>query len=99
MKRLLILILILLGLFFVFFYFSLGTEPKIVGEEQTKDLPLKYRLDSLMQQDSSYKALYVYVKGSGYVLRNRKIVLLVGKDSAQERQAEAIRNYYRQEEY
>jgi Subtilase family len=92
MKRLLILILILLGLFFVFFYFSLGTEPKIVGEEQTKDLPLKYRLDSLMQQDSSYKALYVYVKGSGYVLRNRKIVLLVGKDSAQERQAEAIRN-------
>jgi Subtilase family len=92
MKRLLIFILILLGLFFLFFYFSLGTEPKIVGEEQTKDLPLTTGLDTLMQQDSSYKASYVYVKGSGYVLRNRKIVLLVGKDSAQERQADAIRN-------
>jgi Subtilase family len=92
MKRLLIPILILLGLFFVFFYFSLGTEPKIVGEEQTKNLPLITGLDTLMQRDSGYKASYVYVKGSGYVLRNRKIVLLVGKDSAQERQAEAIKN-------
>ena len=45
-----------------------------------------------MQQDANYKATYVYVKGSGYVLRNRKIVLLVGKDSAQERQAEAIKS-------
>ena len=33
------------------------------------------------------------MKGSGYVLRNRKIVLLVGKDSAQERQAEAIKSF------
>ena len=92
MKRLLILILILLGLFFVFFYFSLGSEPKIVGEEQTENLPLNNKLDSLMQQDAGYKSSYVYVNGSGYVLRNRKIVLLVGKDSAQERQGEAIKS-------
>jgi Subtilase family len=92
MKRLLIIILILLGLFFVFFYFSLGTEPKIVGEEQTENLPLNNKLDSLMQQDAGYRSSYVYVNGSGYVLRNRKIVLLVGKDSAQERQGEAIKS-------
>ena len=92
MKRLLIFLLILLGLFSLFFYFSLGTEPKIVGEEQTKDLPLITELDTIMQQDANYKATYVYVKGSGYVLKNRKIVLLIGKDSAQERQAEAIKS-------
>ena len=69
-----------MGLFSLFFFFSLGTEPKIVGEEQTKDLPLITELDTIMQQHANYKATYVYVKGSGYVLRNRKIVLLVGKD-------------------
>jgi hypothetical protein len=92
MKRLLILILILLGLFFVFFYFFLGTEPKYAEEEKLENLPLTTELDTIMQRDSSYKASYVYVKGSGYVLRNRKIVLLVGKDSAQERQGEAIKS-------
>jgi Subtilase family len=92
MRRLLILILILLVLFSLFFYFSLGTEPKSFVEEKTENLPLTTQLDTLMQRDSSYKAFYVYIKGAGYVLRNRKIVLLVGKDSAQERQAEAIKN-------
>jgi hypothetical protein len=92
MKRLLILILILLGLFFVFFYFSLGTEPKYAEEEKLENLPLTTELDTIMQRNSSYETAYVYVKGSGYVLRNRKIVLLVGKDSAQERQGEAIKS-------
>ena len=89
MRRLLILLLILLGLFFVFFYFSLGTEPKIVGEEEMP--PTGTELDSTIKNNPIY-ASYVYVKGAGYVLKDRKIVLLVGQDTAQSRQAEAIKS-------
>ncbi len=92
MKRLLILILILLGLFFVFFYFSLGTEPKLVGNYDGKNPPLTTSLDSVMQLNSKYKDQYVYVNGAGYVLKDRRIVLLVGQDTAQNRKADAIKN-------
>jgi hypothetical protein len=89
MKRLLILILILLGLFFIFFYFSLGSQPKIVGEEETP--PSKTELDSTIKNNPIY-ASYVYVKGAGYVLKDRRIVLLVGQDTAQSRQGDAIKS-------
>jgi hypothetical protein len=89
MKRLLILILILLGLFFVFFYFSLGSQPKFVGEETTS--PTGTPLDSTMKNNPIYSS-YVYVKGAGYLLRDRRMVLFVGKDTAQDRRADAIKN-------
>jgi subtilisin family serine protease len=91
MKRLLILILILLGLFFVFFYFSLGSQPELAGEYDGKNPPLTTSLDSIMQLNPKYKAQYVYVKGAGYVLKDRRIVLLVGQDTAQNRKADAIK--------
>jgi len=59
MKRLPIFILILLGLFSLLFYFSLGIETKLMGEEQTKYLPLIFELDIIMQQDANYKSTYV----------------------------------------
>ncbi|MEY4540892.1 MAG: hypothetical protein RLZZ306_2649 [Bacteroidota bacterium] len=89
MKRLLILILILLGLFFVFFYFSLGSQPNIVGKEETP--PTGTELDSTIKNNPIY-ASYVYVKGAGYVLRDRRIVLLIGQDTAQSRQGDAIKS-------
>jgi hypothetical protein len=89
MKRLLILILILLGLFFVFFYFSLGSQPKLVGEEESP--PTGTELDSTIKNNPIY-ASYVYVKGAGYVLKDRRIVLLVGQDTAQSRQGDAIKS-------
>lgn len=88
MKQLLIIILILLGLFFAFFYFSLGTEPKIVREEATP--PEETALDSTIKNNPIY-ASYVYVKGAGYLLRDRRIMLLVGQDTLSERQADAIK--------
>jgi hypothetical protein len=89
MKRLLILILILLGLFFVFFYFLLGTEPKIVGK--VIDAPTETPLDSIIKNDSTY-ADYVFIKGVGYLRKDRKIVMLTGQDTAKSRQAEAIKS-------
>jgi Subtilase family len=89
MKRLLILILILLGLFFVFFYFSLGSQPKIVGEEDTP--PTGTALDSTIKNNPKY-ASYVYVKGAGYLLRDRRMILLVGKDTTQGNRQDAINN-------
>jgi Subtilase family len=89
MKRLLILILILLGLFFVFFYFSLGTEPKIVGK--VTDAPTGTPLDSIIKVDATY-ADYVYIEGVGYLRKDRKIVMLTGQDTAKSRQAEAIKS-------
>ena len=89
MKRLLIFILIFLGLFSLFFYFSLGTEPKIVGEEEIP--PTGTTLDSLIKNNSKYSS-YVYVKGAGYLLRDRRMVLLVGKDTAQDSRADAVNN-------
>jgi hypothetical protein len=90
MKRLLILILILLGLFFVFFYFSLGSQPKFVGEEVLNHVP-NSELELTIKNNPQY-ASYVYVKGSGYVLKDRRIVLLVGKDTAKALQGDAIKN-------
>jgi hypothetical protein len=89
MKRLLILILILLGLFFIFFYFSLGSRPQIIGEEE-KNPTVTTPLDSTIKNNSVY-ASYVYVAGTGYVLRDRRLVLLVGEDTAKNRQADAIK--------
>ncbi len=89
MKRLLILLLILLGLFSLFFYFSLGTQPKLVGEEETP--PTGTELDSTIKNNPVYGS-YVYVKGAGYVLKDRRIVLLIGQDTAQSRQGDAIKS-------
>jgi hypothetical protein len=93
MKRLpLITVLILLLLFAlaIFFYFSLGSQPKIVGEEDPDHVP-NSELESTIKNNSEY-ASYVYVSGVGYVLKDRRIVLLVGKDTSDARQAEAIKN-------
>ena len=89
MKRLLIILLILLGLFSLFFYFSLGTDPKIVGEEAIP--PTGTELDSIIKNNPIYDS-YVYVKGAGYLLKDRRIVLLVGQDTAKSRQGEAIKS-------
>ena len=89
MRRLLILILILLGLFSVFFYFSLGSQPQLVGEEMKA--PTGTHLDSTIKNNPEY-ASYVYVAGAGYVLKDRKMILLIGKDTAQSRQIEAIKS-------
>ena len=92
MKRLLIIILVLLGLFFVFFYFSLGTQPKIVGKEiEPKEItPLGTIIKNYPKEYP-----YVFVEGVGYVLKDRRIVLLVGKDTAQANQADAIKSVER----
>lgn len=89
MRRLLILILILLGLFSLFFYFSLGSQPQLVGKEVKA--PTGTNLDSTIKNNPEY-ASYVYVEGAGYVLKDRKMILLIGKDTAQSRQAEAIKS-------
>jgi subtilisin family serine protease len=85
MKRPLIIILILLFIFAIFFYFSLGTKPQFVGKES--DPTPKRTLDSNIQKDKSY----VFVEGQGYVLRDRKILLFTGQDTAQARKAEIIK--------
>ncbi len=89
MRRLLILILILLGLFSLFFYFSLGTKPRIVGKEMspTEVTPLGTIIKNYPKEYP-----YVFVEGVGYVLKDRKIVLLVGKDTVQANQADAIKS-------
>ena len=92
MKRLLILILILLGLFSLFFYFSLGTQPRAVGRElePTEITPLGTIIKSYPKEYP-----YVFVEGVGFVLKDRKIVLLVGKDTAQANQNDAIKSVER----
>jgi subtilisin family serine protease len=92
MKRLpLITVLILLLLFVlaIFFYFSLGSQPKITGE--VIKAPTETPLDSIIKNDSTY-ADYVYIKGVGYLRKDRKIVMLTGQDTAKSRQAEAIKS-------
>jgi hypothetical protein len=73
-------------LFIIFFYFSLGTKPQIVGEEVAN--PKEGNFNPILQKNASY----VYVEGAGYVLKDRKIVLFVGQDTAQSRRAEAIKS-------
>jgi hypothetical protein len=93
MKRLpLITVLILLLLFVlaIFFYFSLGSQPKVVGDEDPNHVP-NSELELTIKNNPEY-ASYVYVSGVGYVLKDRRIVFLVGKDTSDARQAEAIKN-------
>ena len=90
MRRLLILILILLGLFSLFFYFSLGTQPKSIAEEDLNHIP-NSELELTIKNNPQY-ASYVYVSGVGNVLKDRRIVLLVGKDTAKALQSDAIKS-------
>lgn len=85
MKRPLLVLLLLLLLFSIFFYFSLGTKPKIIGEESNRSRSFT-QLDSVMRGASNY----VYLEGAGYVLKNRRAVLLMGKDTVKSQQSEAI---------
>ncbi len=89
MRRLLIIILILLGLFSLFFYFSLGTEPKSFEESGRLPAITNSYLDSIMQK--SYPN-YAYLEGIGYVLRNRRTVLLSVDGSSAEKKIEAIKS-------
>jgi Subtilase family len=89
MKRLLILILILLGLFFVFFYFSLGSQPKSIAEDGKLPPITNSYLDSIMQ--TSYPN-YAYLERIGYVLRDRRMVLLSGDRASAEGKIEATKS-------
>jgi Subtilase family len=92
MRRLLILILILLGLFFVFFYFSLGTQPKYTEDGKLPAITNSY-LDSIMQ--TSYPN-YAYLEGTGYVLKDRRTVLLSGDRASEKGRIEAIESVEKQ---
>ena len=87
MKRPLIVLILLFLLFLIFFYFSLGTQPKIIGEEPEKN-PTVTHLDTVMKSYPNY----VYLEGVGYVLKNRRAVLLMGKDTVKSEQSEAIKS-------
>jgi hypothetical protein len=89
MKRLLILLLILLGLFFVFFYFSLGSQPKSIAEEGKLPPITNSYLDSIIQ--TSYPN-YAYLEGIGYVLRDRRTILLSSDRASAEGKIEAIKS-------
>ncbi len=88
MRRPLIILLLLFLLFVIFFYFSLGTRPTYIGKESIEPPIAKNAFESEIQKNPAY----VYVEGQGYVLKDRKIVLFVGADTAQARQEEAIKN-------
>ncbi|MCU0469266.1 MAG: S8/S53 family peptidase [Arcicella sp.] len=85
MKRPLIIILILLFIFAIFFFFSLGKQPQLIGDVSTPTP--KNRFDSTIQKNPDY----VFVEGEGYIMKDRKVVLFVGKDTAQSRQAEILK--------
>lgn len=87
MKRPLIVLILLFLLFLIFFYFSLGTQPKTIGEEPEKN-PTATHLDTVMKSYPNY----VYLEGVGYVLKNRRAVLLMGKDTVKSEQSEAIKS-------
>jgi hypothetical protein len=76
-------------LFALFFYFSLGSKPQIIGEEDENPM-VTTPLDSTIKNNAVY-ASYVYVRGTGYVLRDRRLVLLIGEDTAKLRRADAIK--------
>jgi len=88
MRRPLIIIFLLFLLFVIFFYFSLGTRPSYIGNEPINLPVAKNAFESEIQKNPAY----VYVEGQGYVLKDRKIVLFVGADTAQARQEEAIKD-------
>jgi hypothetical protein len=89
MKRLLILILILLGLFFVFFYFSLGSQPESIAEDGELPPSTASYLDSVIQK--SYPN-YVYLKEFGYVQKDRRAVIFPGDSASQNSHSEEIKS-------
>lgn len=89
MKRLLILILILLGLFFVFIYFSLGSQPESISEDGELPPSTASYLDSVIQK--SYPN-YVYLKEFGYVQRDRRAVIFPSDSASQNSHSEEIKD-------
>lgn len=89
MKRPLIILLILLVIFSLYFYFSLGTQPQLMGEEAVS--PTNTPIDSVIRNNNK-EYPYVYLKGSGYVLKDRRIVLFIDGDTVKNRQKVAIQN-------
>jgi hypothetical protein len=87
MRRLLIILLIVLALFAFFFYFFLGIQPQLTGEEG--DSPTSTYIDSVIKNNKN-EYPYVYLKGSGYVLKDRRIVFFEGEDTTKSRQEVAI---------
>ena len=87
MRLPLIIILILLLLFGIFFYFSLGTKPQSYGE--VGEAPNNSHLDSVIRQFPE-KYPYVYLKNIGYVLKDRRIIFVNNKSDEKDRQAIAI---------
>ena len=92
MRRLLILILILLGLFSLFFYFSLGSQPQIVGEEVTPPPSTASYLDLIIQK--SYPN-YVYLKEFGYVQKDRRAVIFPSDSTSKDSHSEEIKEIER----
>lgn len=89
MRRPLIILLILLVIFALFFYFSLGTQPKSMAEDGKLPPISNSYLDSIMQ--TSYPN-YAYLAGIGYALRDRRTVLLSGERASTEGKIEAIKS-------
>lgn len=89
MKRPLIILLILLALFILFFYFSLGTKPQFYGE--VGEAPNNSHLDSVIRQFPE-KYPYVYLKNAGYVLKDRRIIFVNNKTDEKDRQSIAIQS-------
>ena len=89
MRRPLIILLTLLVIFALFFYFSLGTQPKLIAEDGKLPPVTNSYLDSIMQ--TSYPN-YVYLEGAGYVLKDRRAVLLSGGKASPDGTTEAIKS-------
>jgi hypothetical protein len=88
MKRPLIILFILLALFAIFFYFSLGTEPKIVGEEVSPPPPTTSYLDAVIQKNYPN---YVYLEGIGYVQKNRRAVIFTSDSTSKDGHSDEIK--------
>ena len=89
MRRPLVILLLFLIIFALFFYFSLGTQPKSITDDGKLPPITNSYLDSIMQ--TSYPN-YAYLKGVGYVLRDRRTVLLSGNKASVAGKIEAIRS-------
>ena len=89
MKRPLIVLLILMALFAIFFYFSLGTRPESAGE--VGEAPNTLHMDSVIKNNPT-KYPYVYLKEVGYVLKDRRIIFLDNKGDEKNRQNDAIKS-------
>lgn len=89
MKRLLIFVLILLGSFSLFFYFSLGSQPDSIAEDGELPPSTASYLDSVIQK--SYLN-YVYLKEFGYVQRDRRAVIFPSDSASQNSHSEEIKD-------